>query len=225
MSQKSRHAHQVTAASLSILKRSAYNSYVKDLPTNEDIPSFETWETRCAADCPQFQYWNLTIQFQLLILIFIRAQRDCNFQLYLESLHNLIPRFFALDQTNYVRWLPADIPDLMNLAKVYPNDEMEFRNEHFVINKTARVSSAISIYQAHEQNNAMVKGTEGAVGFTENPSAFRRWMVSGADLDRILNEFETDFSRQQNTGIVHHEQVHSAQAAFRRHVKSLVSIF
>ena len=48
----------------------------------------------------------------------------------------------------------------------------------------------MAIDQAHEQNNAMVKGDGGAVGLTENPSALRRWMISGPEIARIVNEFE-----------------------------------
>ena len=34
------------------------------------------------------------------------------------------------------------------------------------------------IDQAHEQNNLVVKGSGGAVGLTENPAAFRKWMIA-----------------------------------------------
>ncbi len=46
------------------------------------------------------------------------------------------------------------------------------------------------IDQAHERNNELVKGSGGAVGWTENPSPFRRWMVAGLEQARIINEFE-----------------------------------
>ena len=41
------------------------------------------------------------------------------------------------------------------------------------MNKTLKRFSSIAIDQAHEQNNAMVKGEGGAVGLTENPNALR----------------------------------------------------
>ncbi len=44
--------------------------------------------------------------------------------------------------------------------------------------------------QAHEQNNETVKGPGGAVGLTENPAAFGRWMVAGPEQARLLQEFE-----------------------------------
>lgn len=50
---------------------------------------------------------------------------------------------------------------------------------NFTVKKSKHAFSAIAIDHAHEQNNASVKGDGGAVGLTENPSALRRWMVSG----------------------------------------------
>lgn len=50
--------------------------------------------------------------------------------------------------------------------------------------------SAITIDQAHEQNNAMVKGDKGAVGLTKNPATLRPWMISGPDVARLIAEFE-----------------------------------
>ena len=49
------------------------------------------------------------------------------------------------------------------------------------------------IDQAHEQNNEVVKSSGGAVGLTESPSAFRKWMVSGPEQARILKEFEEQY--------------------------------
>ncbi len=37
------------------------------------------------------------------------------------------------------------------------------------------------IDQAHEQNNGVVKGSDGAVGLTQNPSAFRKWLLAGPE--------------------------------------------
>jgi hypothetical protein len=36
----------------------------------------------------------------------------------------------------------------------------------------------------------VVKGEGGAVGLTENPSALKRWMISGREIARIVSEFE-----------------------------------
>jgi hypothetical protein len=183
---KTRHAHQVTAASLSILKHKAYQVYITDLPDEEPELAYKAWEQKHVTDCPLFQYWSLTLKLQLIIFMFLRAQRDGNFILYVESLYKLVPWFFALDQTNYARWLPVHIRDLATLSQVLPEVHSEFQAGNFVIHKTPNVSSGMSIDQGHEQNNDMVKGSRGAVGLTESPSAFTRWMVAGPELSRAL---------------------------------------
>ena len=55
--------------------------------------------------------------------------------------------------------------------------------------KKTHVFSGNAIDQAHEQNNASVKGDGGAVGLTENPAALRCWMVSGPEMARLIGEF------------------------------------
>ena len=46
--------------------------------------------------------------------------------------------------------------------------------------------STIPIDQEHEQNNEVVKGSGDAIGLTENPAAFRKWMVAGTEQARLL---------------------------------------
>ena len=52
------------------------------------------------------------------------------------------------------------------------------------------------IDQCHEQNTETAKGTGGAVGLTENPSTFRKWMIAGPEQARFLKEFECEFMRE-----------------------------
>ena len=49
------------------------------------------------------------------------------------------------------------------------------------------------IDQAHEQHNAVVKGSGGAVGLTQNPSAFRKCLLAGPEQARLIEEFEKQF--------------------------------
>ena len=55
----------------------------------------------------------------------------------------------------------------------------------WVISKTHNKFSSMPIDQVHEQNNKLVKGSGGAIGLTENPVAFRRWMVAGPEQARL----------------------------------------
>ena len=81
--------------------------------------------------------------------------------------------------------------------------------------------SGIAIDQAHEQNNASVKGDCGAVGLTENSAALRRWMVSGPEMARLIGEFEVSTKNKKKTDFRHHEQRNHAQMTFGRDITSL----
>lgn len=66
------------------------------------------------------------------------------------------------------------------------------------MHKSTRQFSDIVLDQVHEQVNAEVKGEGGAVGLAENPAALRRWMVSGPEISRMVQEFEGSNSSPGN---------------------------
>ena len=153
-------------------------------------------------------------------LIFIRAHREVNFPLYVESLRSLVPWFFALDHHHYARWVPVHIRDMESLP---PSILEEFQaHGHWVVQKTHSRFSAMPIDQAHEQNNALVKGSGGAVGLTENPLSFRKWMLAGPEQARLLTEFEAQYLPEVSEKYSHHEEGLSAQRTFKRQVLALV---
>ena len=62
---------------------------------------------------------------------------------------------------------------MLTLKNRVPQTYAHLLNSGFTVQKTCKVISTISIDQAHEQNNAMVKGDGGAVGLTENPATLQ----------------------------------------------------
>ncbi|XP_068756859.1 uncharacterized protein [Montipora capricornis] len=170
---------------------------------------------------PTYKFWDMIMQMELKVLAFVKAHRENNFSLYVESLESLAPWSFTLDHTNYARWLPIHIRDM----KCLPGPVQQILRECWVISKSSNTFSSIPIDQAHEQNNARVKGSGGAVGLTESPVAFRRWMVAGPEIARVLQEFESQLKGETNVDEKkkHHEQGLSTQKTFQSHVKQLVS--
>ena len=140
---------------------------------------------------PTFMYWDLILRYEILILIFVRAHREKNFPLYADVLEKLTPLLFALDHVNYARWIAVHIRDMKFLSSSI-RDEFEEQG-HWVLSKTNNKFSAIPIDQAHEQENAFVEGSGGCIGLTENPAAFRRWMLSGPELARLQRKFEEEY--------------------------------
>jgi hypothetical protein len=94
---------------------------------------------------PTFHYWNIILDFDILVLIFIRAYRIRHFALYVQSLEALAPWFFALDRTNYARWIPVHIEDMKNL----PENIKKSFEKFWVINKTNNKFSCMPIDEAH----------------------------------------------------------------------------
>ena len=185
--------------------------------TNKEL-TFEQWKEEMISKSPTFHYWDLVCEFEILVMIFIRAHRTNDFNLYVESLEALVPWFFALDHINYARWIPFHIRDMKLLSDNVKKD----LERCWVLRKTQNNFSCMPIDQAHEQNNSLVKGCGGAIGLTENPVALKRWMLAGPEQARLLAEFDKQFmEEEENTWCVQHEQGLSAQILFQKHSNSL----
>lgn len=217
---RTRHAHQVSALALARLQQDACQEAMGEGPAGNE--GNEAWRQGMIAKSPTFQYWDTILHLEILGLIFVRAHRERDFPLYVETLKSLVPWFFALDHHNYARWIPVHIRDMESLP---PAVQQEFEiNGNWVIPKTARRFSTIPIDQAHEQNNELVKGEGGAVGLTENPSAFNKWMLAGPEQARLLTEFEDQCVNSPDDDQHHHEEGLSTQKTFQKQTVDLVQV-
>ena len=126
--------------------------------------------------------------------------------------------------TNYARRLSIHLRNMYRLKDVAPDVAVQFQQGKFAVSKTSKPFLAIPIDQAHERNNALVKREAGAVGLTENPSALRRWMVTGPDIPRIINESEASMiteCTENEQSAKHHEVTRGLQSLFYGDVVSL----
>lgn len=222
---RARYIHEVLSAALHILSMSAYNTYKTENPgTQFDL---ETWKEQQSADSAAFHYWNMILTLELLRATFVRSIRTSNFGLYLQALKSMAPWFFALNHTNYARWVPVHIRDMEILPIVAPEVHRAFCSGKFTVKKSKARFSSIALDQGHEQENKVVKSTGGAVGLTEDAAALRRWMIAGPEIASMLREYETSYENcrgnKENIEEVHHEESDSHQIRFMKHVNSLVS--
>ena len=144
-----------------------------------------------------------------------------NFPLYVDSLTNIVPLFFSLDRTHYARWLSVHIKDMASLSVTSQSTYITFMAGKFTVKKTVRNFSAMAIDQCHEQSNATVEGDGGIIGLTQDEHALRRWMVSGPEVARVIEEFE-DLQMAHSATLKHHQQTLGVQTAFKKEVSSLV---
>ena len=218
---RTRRVHQVTLLALAKLQHEAWATFLASSPESNEA-SFNTWRQHMISKSPTFQFWDIVMDFEIMVLIFVHAHRTKYFDVYVESLDNLVQWFFALDHVNYARWIPIHIRDMQSL----PQSISEEFKKCWVVQKTQNLFSCIPLDQAHEQNNKLVKNSGGAVGLTENPSAFRRWAVAGPEQAQLLQDFESQLpipSDNEESLHLHHEQSTSAQNLFKQHVCDLCS--
>ena len=166
---RTRYAYQVTAGSLKILLKYAYQQYLENNPEEENSPTFDQWSDKQCETGKQFKFWMTTLNLELMVLQFIKHIWEKDFQMYIQYLLKFVPWLFAFDHVNYTCWVKVHISDMVNLQTTHPNVYHEFINGHFAMQKTSNTFSAMSIDQCHEQQNDLIKDDGGAVGLTENP--------------------------------------------------------
>ena len=98
---RTRWAHHVTATSLSVLQRAAYQQYIDKHLADDALPIFREWYKTQSEVHPQFMYWSTTISFTQ----FVRSRREGR-QLPAVSREEpkVGPWFFAMDRTHYSMW-------------------------------------------------------------------------------------------------------------------------
>ena len=63
----------------------AYTTYEKSWNENDHL-SLDEWRKQMEIVSPQFFYWSKTLDIEVLFLQFLKAQREANFLLYIETL-------------------------------------------------------------------------------------------------------------------------------------------
>ena len=98
------------------------------------------------------------------------------------------------------------------------------RATSFTVKKTSQTFSNLAIDQAHDRHNAVVGDDGGAVGLAECPIALQRWMVSGPEMARVINDFERSVDCALcPPDMSHCEQEPGVQKTFLQDVISLKS--
>ncbi|KAJ1526893.1 hypothetical protein ONE63_008445 [Megalurothrips usitatus] len=213
--------HQVTAAVLASLQRSAYESYTLSTPP-AGVMDFNEWREDRRGNSPHFRYWDITLILELSLLLFVCSIRVANFSLYKEALRGILPWFFAMDHGNYARWVSVHMQDLECLR---PDLQVAFDEGKFVVQKTSRAFSCIAQDHAHEQLNAVLKGDAGIIGILSNDDSFRRFLMAAPEIIKIIEGFEAKMLPQEVKCQKHNSESLSAQTIFETDCRNLKTIF
>ena len=109
-------------------------------------------------------YRNFMSMFEVLLL-FIRANRQRDWLFHLDSLHQMIPYFFAHDQLNYARLSPVYLSEMATLENEESCTWNFFMEGNFSFLKSKIPFTSIGVDHALEQEN-----TKSSLGCEGTPS-------------------------------------------------------
>ena len=144
-----------------------------------------------------------------------------HFQLYVQTCDELCAWFHVLDHTNYARWLPVHVRDMVQLPERHPEVHEEFLKGNFVVQRTSHKFSLMGKDQSHEQSNKKLQAHGGAVGLYDNSEALTLFMLAGPECSRCIAEFETVLDTESSS-MAHHEEGKAFQKKYKKDVVSFV---
>ena len=112
------------------------------------------------------------------LLAFIRADREGNWSLHLESFAKMLPMFHQYDHTNYARWGTIYLAEMRSLPQTAPMVHRQFENGQFSIKRSESKFCQVATDQAFEHINRVAKVCGGLVGITRIDSSRDKWCLT-----------------------------------------------
>ena len=130
---------------------------------------FNLYKEYCKDDNgPLKVFWNSYLEMVEVLMNFLRATRE------------MLPCFFAYDHTNYARYLPVYLANMITLPETHPEAHALLENGDFGVQRTTSHGfSQMPVDQTIEQTlNRSTKTKGGIVGFSLRKGAVQRWMIT-----------------------------------------------
>ena len=126
------------------------------------------------------KFWQSYIEMVSLLLRFIRATREGDWNLHLVCVKDMLPWMFAYDRINYARYLPVYLCDMLALEQNHPSVHQAVNSGDFVVQRSScNGFSQVAVDQTIEQTiNCDTKSKGGIIGFSLNKAAVQRWVLT-----------------------------------------------
>ena len=156
---RTRWAHHITATSLSVRQRAAYQQYL-DMHLADDFVN----GTKHSQKFIFLPYWSMTILLELLVMQFVKSLRT---------------------QLSAVCRDARKVSSVVICHDTHPRVYRQFAQGHFMVQKTGHNFSSMAL----DKNHDVIKGVGEAEGLTENPVALLRWMAARPKIATLVNTF------------------------------------
>ena len=140
-----------------------------------------------------YDFWHSYMNMVETLLDFIRAEREDNWELHLESFAAILPWLVVYDHNNYSRWGPVYLTEMRSLEKTAPEIYEEFKVGNFVIKRNNNVFNQVSPDQATEWVIKMCKASGGIIGITRSDQARDRFCATWAVRSHVSQETKVLF--------------------------------
>lgn len=128
-------------------------------------------------------FWLEFVTMVQLLLCFVRSSRTRNWSMHLHCLQNMLPWLAAYDCTNYSRYLPLYVMDMLRLPQTHPDVHAELQAGGFAVQRSSeRPFTSIP----HDQNievtiNKDTTVSRGLIGKTLRHDTTNKWVWTAAD--------------------------------------------
>ena len=158
-----------------------------------------------------------------LVLTYVRATKQKDFDLHLSSLYELYPLFFACNHYNYVRYIPAYMITMLNLPATHPRAEDLLKRNGFSVSRSSHPSSRNPVYKTIEQTiNHHAKPHGGIIGFSRNCAAYHRWCTTPHSRANYVEATYNVADMSSNKSSAHKELRPSQMKTSESNVKKVV---
>ena len=135
-----------------------------------------------------FTFWDRFIQMVGVLKDLVRADREGNWELHLNSVQAALPLFAGCDRINYLRWASLYLEDMRKLQMDAPEVYENFKSGKFVVKRLEGSFNAVGADMCLEQTiNRSQKSAGGIIGSTKRKQFVAQWEIIYHEMLAVTN--------------------------------------
>lgn len=168
-------------------KREESKVHLEAFMSNSEVMVEDFNKFRCqrSATSETFTFWDHFVRMVAVLKDLVRADREGDWKLHLQSVQSVLPLFAGCDRVNYFRWASLYLEDIRKLPEdVYKS----FLAGKFVVKRTHVPFSAVGADMCLEQTiNRSQKSAGGIIGSTKKKQFVAQWEIIYHEMLAVIN--------------------------------------
>jgi hypothetical protein len=183
---------------------------MEDIESSEEVIQFMekyeeyTQETRDMKHGATAAYWMTYIDLVGVYMLFSRACRTNDIDLFIYALHLICPIFFAVNKPNYARWTVRFLLNLLNMDETHPGIRQMLDKGALSVRRTNNPFARNPVDMTLEQtiNADAASRLTGISAFQQSIAAKNKWTITRSARSAVVGELLA------KAGIQHTEDLH-----------------